>query len=77
MTPTEQWNNRHADPRHPHRCTNTEPAHYGHECGRPAQWQAAHREGFKAHFCDECKRTGYEARQFSQWTPAQESPRHA
>ena len=55
-----------------HKCTNAEPGTYGHECNKPAQWQGTNRAGFTAHFCDECKRTGHEARIFSQWKPAQE-----
>jgi hypothetical protein len=50
-------------------CQNAEPGTYGHECGKPAQWTATNRQGHAAGFCDQCKATGSEARNYSQWTP--------
>jgi hypothetical protein len=52
------------------KCTNAEPGTYNHECGKPAQWEATKPNGFTTHFCDQCKHTGTEARNYSQWTPA-------
>jgi hypothetical protein len=52
------------------KCTNAEPGTYNHECGKPAQWKATKPNGFTTHFCDQCKHTGTEARNYSQWTPA-------
>lgn len=54
------------------RCTNAEPGTYGHECNKPAQWEATKASGFTTHYCDECKRTGTEARTYTQWTPYKE-----
>jgi hypothetical protein len=64
MTAADAWNNRHGK----NRCRNAEPGTYGHECGRPARWQAT-RQGRLAIFCDDCKRDGTEARYFSNWSP--------
>jgi len=53
-------------------CQNAEPGTYGHECGKPAQWQATNANGHRAAFCDQCKQHGHEARAYNQWTPYKE-----
>jgi hypothetical protein len=52
------------------KCSNAEPGTYNHECSKPAQWIGTNSHGHRAGFCDQCKRTGTEARNYSQWTPA-------
>ena len=54
------------------RCTNAEPGTYGHECGKPAQWQATKPNGYSSTFCNQCKQDGTEASRYNQWTPYKE-----
>jgi hypothetical protein len=54
------------------KCTNAEPGTYGHECGKPAQWQAAKPNGYTSTFCDRCRQDGTEARAYGNWTPYKE-----
>ena len=51
------------------RCHNAEPGTYGHECGKLAVWVGVSSSGFRACFCDDCRRNGYEARQCVIWEP--------
>jgi hypothetical protein len=55
-----------------HKCTNAEPGTYGHECGKPAEWQATKQNGYQSHFCSQCKQDGTEAQAYRQWTPYRE-----
>ncbi len=51
-------------------CHNAEPNTYGHECGKPAVWIGTTKlRGFRAGFCDECKRLGFEAKDIATWEP--------
>lgn len=50
-----------------HRCINSEPGTYNHECGKPATWIGTDRTGFQACYCDACKLSGYEARKVIEW----------
>ncbi len=50
------------------KCHNAQPGSYGHECGRPAKWIGEKPSGYRSGFCDECKKNGYEAREFVSWT---------
>lgn len=55
------------------KCHNAEPGTYGHECGKPAVWIGTKQSGFRAGYCDKCKRQGHEARGVTRWetlTPA-------
>lgn len=54
------------------RCTNAEPGTYGHECGKPAQWQATKPNGYSSTFCEQCRQHGTEASRYNQWTPYKE-----
>lgn len=55
------------------KCHNANRGTYGHECGKPATWIATQVRPqspggmFSSGFCDDCKRGGDEAREFSQW----------
>ena len=50
------------------KCHNSEPGHFGHECGKPAKWlgmdQHTH---FVSGFCDDCSQNGHEARHCIGW----------
>lgn len=54
-------------------CHNANRGTYGHECGKPAVWNADKPSSlycgtpFTSSFCDRCKLTGDEAREFSNW----------
>jgi hypothetical protein len=48
-------------------CHNAHLGTYGHECGKPADWLGVTSDGWVSGFCDDCKRTGYEARRFVRW----------
>lgn len=54
------------------RCTNAEPGTYGHECEKPAQWQATKPNGYTSTFCDQCRQHGTEASHYNHWTPYKE-----
>ena len=49
-------------------CHNAQPGTFGHECGKPAKWVGTKENGFQCGFCNDCKETGHEARQYGNWT---------
>lgn len=49
------------------KCHNSEPGTYGHECGKPAKWVGTKASGFQSGFCEDCKKSGYEARPVVAW----------
>lgn len=51
------------------KCHNAEPGTYGHECGKPAVWNAENANGFRSGFCARCRSVGSEARGFHGWQP--------
>lgn len=51
------------------KCTNAEPGTFNHECGRPAQWVGVKTSGFRAAFCDDCRRNGWERHSFAWFDP--------
>ena len=48
-----------------HKCQNSEPGWYNQECGKPAEWLGIKLSGFRADFCDDCKRRGAERHGFT------------
>jgi len=50
-----------------HKCQNSEPSNYGHECGSPAEFIGEDVDGYRAFFCAHCRHHGHEARLFHSW----------
>lgn len=50
-----------------HKCSNSEPSNYGHECGSPAEFIGEDVDGYRAPFCNHCRHYGHEARLFHTW----------
>ena len=50
-----------------HKCQNSEPSNYGHECGSPAEFIGEDVDGYRAAFCAHCRHHGHEARLFHTW----------
>lgn len=49
------------------KCHNSEPGTFNSECGHPATWVGTNTKGHASGFCDDCQRTGYEARSVIHW----------
>lgn len=52
-------------------CTNSEPGHFNHECGKPATVIGYRYDGYAACYCDRCKEIGSEARTKVRFEPVE------
>jgi hypothetical protein len=51
------------------KCHNSEPGHFGHECGLPAVWLGTKASGFQSGFCQSCRDAGAERHGYVTWVP--------